>query len=104
MMIQRVISMKDNEVEGVLNRIVDSINEKDLIIESFRDSWEIYKKEIFLGQEYGRKTYFVIEKDVVNEIVCICRNDILMKVIRELKALSMMKRIGLRIKLRDEIT
>lgn len=103
-MIKRVFCMKDNEVEGVLNRIVENINEEGLVAESFRDSWKVYKKETFLGQEYGRKIYLVIEKDVVNEIVCICRNDILIKVIRELKSLSMRKRIELTIKMREEIT
>ncbi|MDD2274817.1 MAG: hypothetical protein PHV29_03205 [Candidatus Pacebacteria bacterium] len=103
-MIQRIFCMREDEVEGVLNRIVENINEEGLVIESFRDSWEVYKKETFLGQEYGRKVYLVIEKDVINEIVCICRNDILTKVIRELKVLSMRKRIGLKVKIKKEIT
>jgi hypothetical protein len=103
-MIQRVICIKDDEVENILNNIVKNINEGSLIVESFRDSWEVYKKETFLGQEYGRKTYLVIKKDVVNEIVCICRNDILTKVIRDLKSFSMMKRIELTIRITSEIT
>jgi hypothetical protein len=66
-MTQRVIFMKDEDVEGILNRIVESINEEDLIVESFRDSWEVYKNETFLGKNYGKKRYLVIKKDVVDE-------------------------------------
>ncbi len=103
-MIQRVICIKDDEVENILNNIVKNINEGSLIVESFRDSWEVYKKETFLGQDYGKKKYLVIKKEVINEIICICRNDILMKVIRDLKSLSMMKRIELTIRITSEIT
>jgi len=103
-MIQRVIVMKDEDVEDILNRIVESIDEEGLIVESFRDSWEVYKNETFLGQNYGKKRYLVIKRDVIDEIVCICRNDILVRIIRELKNLSMMKRIKMSIKIKNEIT
>jgi len=103
-MTQRIIFMKDEDVEGILNRIVESINEEDLIVESFRDSWEVYKNETFLGKNYGKKRYLVIKKDVIDEIVCVCRNDILVKVIQDLKVLSTKKRIKMRVKIEKEIT
>ena len=103
-MTQRVIFMKDEDVKGILNRIVESINEEDLIVESFRDPWEVYKNETFLGKNYGKKRYLVIKKDVIDEIVCVCRNDILVKVIQDLKDLSTKKRIKMRVKIEKEIT
>jgi len=77
----------ENGISIILSRIIDYINEEGVLVGdaeiNSRPAWKIYKKEVFLDKMYGEKIFLIIEKDIRDGVICICRDDILGTVIRE---------------------
>lgn len=91
----------ENGISIILSRIIDDINEEGISVEdteiNSRPAWKLYKKEVFLDKTYGKKIFLIIEKDIKDGVVCICRDDILGVVVRELVSNFRRKRIRIEI-------
>jgi len=95
----------ENGISIILSRVIDHINEEGILVGdteiNSRPAWKVYKKEVFLNKTYGEKVFLMIEKDIRDGVVCICRDDILGTVIREF--VSNFRRKRIRVIVRKEI-
>lgn len=91
----------ENGISIILSRIIDDINEEGVSVEdtkiNLRPAWKLYKKEVFLDKTYGKKVFLIIEKDIKDGVICICRDDILGTVIREFVSNFRHKKISIQI-------